>query len=350
MESRHGRSRSSRPLARSALRVRAFGLTVGFGLAAALVTVSGLVPAPVLASAPSERPAPQPRVEPLLKVVTRATAPVPLFAGPATLELSGRDGAYTWDEVRFGADEVTLTATVSAGERPCGLFLALDDPSTDDPAATGSMLASEVITTGPQQVTTHESSVVVDYATATLRLIATCDAWALHVEPLADLDLAYRVEERSYPVRGRTIQELAAQANQAQDGWTAYANWRTDWQFWWLDSGTSCDLTEGEVELQARITYPEWRAPAGVGRGVVARWERFMDNLTIHELGHITIALQGADAIDEMFDGGLTAATCAEVERSADRAATRLHDRFERVNRRYDASTDHGVAQGTSLP
>jgi predicted secreted Zn-dependent protease len=326
------------------------GPAVTLGLAVALITVSGLAPVRALAGAPRERPAPQPRVEPLLEVVTRATAPLPLFAGPATLELSGRDGAYTWDEVRFGADEVRLSATVRAGERPCGLFLALDDAARVEPAATGSLVASEVITSGPQQVTTHESSVVVDYATAALRLIATCEAWTLRVEPMADPDLVYQVEERSYPVSGRTIRELAAQANQAQDGWAAYANWRTDWQFWWLDSGTWCDITEGEVELQARITYPEWSPPAGVDRRAVARWERFMDNLTIHELGHITLALQGADAIDEMFDAGLTAATCAEVERSADRAATRLHDRFERLNRRYDASTDHGVAQGTGLP
>jgi predicted secreted Zn-dependent protease len=328
----------------------ALGRIVGLGLAVAVIAVSGLAPAPGLASAPRERRGPQPGVEPVLEVVTRATAPVPLFAGPATLELSGRDGAYTWDEVRFGADEVRLSATVRAGERPCGLFLALDDTAIADSTVAGSLLASEVVTTGPQQVTTHESSVVVDYATATLRLIATCDRWNLHVEPLADPDLAYQVEERSYPIHGRTMRELAAQANQAQDGWAAWANWWTDWQFWWLESGTSCDVSEGEVELQASITYPEWSPRAGVDRRVVARWEHFMDNLTIHELGHITIALQGADAIDEMFDRALTAPTCAEVERSADRAATRLHDRFARVNRRYDASTDHGVAQGTGLP
>ena len=41
------------------------------------------------------------------------------------------------------------------------------------------------------------------------------------------------------------MRELAAQANQAQDGWAAYANWWTDWQFWWLESGTSCDVIGG---------------------------------------------------------------------------------------------------------
>ena len=223
-----------------------------------------------------------------------------------------------------------------------------DDPA--DPADADSLLASEVVTTGPHEVASRETTVVVDYATASMRLIATCNAWTLRVEPQPDPNLTYHVVERSYPVRGSTIRELAAQANQAQDGWAAYTDWRTTWRFGWLDSGVSCDVTEGEAALRVRITYPEWRPPAGATPGVVRRWDRFMDDLTIHELGHVTIALQGADAIDELFDGGMTAATCAEVERAADAAATRLHDRFERVNRRYDETTDHGVAQGTGLP
>ena len=325
-------------------------LAVGLGLAIGLVLVLGIAPAPGLASAPRARAAPGP----VLEVIPRATASVPLFAGPATLELSGRAGAYTWDDVRFGADQVTLHTAVSGDSRPCGLFLALEaaadaDPRAD-PADADGLLASGVVTTGPHEVASRESTVVVDYANASLRLIASCDEWSLRVEPLADPNLEYHVVERSYPVRGNTIRELAAQANQAQDGWAAYADWRTTWHFGWLDSGASCDVTGGEVALRVRITYPEWRPPTGANPGVVRRWGRFMDDLTIHELGHVTIALQGADAIDELLDGGITAATCAEVGRAADAAATRLHDRFERVNRRYDESTDHGVAQGTGLP
>jgi predicted secreted Zn-dependent protease len=87
-----------------------------------------------------------------------------------------------------------------------------------------------------------------------------------------------------------------------------------------------------------------------VAPAVVARWARFIEDLTTHELGHITIALQGADAIDELLDAGLSAPTCEQVEREANRAASRLHERFERLNARYDEITDHGLAQGTGLP
>ena len=82
---------------------------------------------------------------------------------------------------------------------------------------------------------------------------------------------------------------------------------------------------------------------------MVARWGRFIENLTTHELGHITIALQGADAIDELLDAGLSAPTCEQVERRANRAASRLHEHYNRLNDQYDEETGHGLMQGTGL-
>jgi predicted secreted Zn-dependent protease len=261
------------------------------------------------------------------------------------LALSGGRGLYAWDEVRFGADQMLVSTTTTAGQEPCAAYLVLEDRADE-----GATLASANLTAAPNQEAEHDSEIVVDYATAALRVTSTCADWSVMFEPLEDPNLAYRVVDRFYPVVGRTIRDLAGQANQAADGWTAYAGWDTDWQFWWQASGSSCDVTRGEVELQARITYPAWDPAEGVAPAVVARWARFIADLTTHELGHITIALQGADAIDELLDAGSSAPTCEQVEREANRAASRLHDRFERLNARYDEVTDHGLAQGTGLP
>jgi predicted secreted Zn-dependent protease len=278
-------------------------------------------------------------------MVQQAIADVPLFAGPATLALSGRRGLYAWDEVRFGADQVLVTTTTTAGQEPCAAYMVLEDRSDE-----GGTLASAILAAALGEGAEHDARVIVDYATAALRVTSTCAHWSVTFEPLEDADLSYRVVDRFYPVVGRTIRELAGQANQATDGWTAYAGWDTDWRFLWQESGASCDVTHGEVELDARITYPAWRPPEGVPPAVVARWARFIEDLTVHELGHITIALQGADAIDELLDAGLSAPTCEQVEREANREAARLHERFERLNARYDEATDHGLAQGTGLP
>jgi predicted secreted Zn-dependent protease len=284
---------------------------------------------------------PSPR-EPL---VQRPTADVPLFVGPATLSLSGQRGRYAWDEVHFGADRVMVATTASAGQEPCATYLELDDRS-----GAGGVLSSGMLMAGAGEEANRKAAVEVDYATAGLRVGSTCPDWSVTFEPLEDPGLPYRVTERYYPVQGQTIEELASQAGRAKDGWTAYAGWHTDWRFWWQEAAHSCDLTHGDVDLQARITYPRWRQPDDAAPATVARWERFMRNLRTHEMGHITIALQGADAIDELLDGGLSGPDCEQLERLADRAAERLHDRYERLNDRYDEATDHGLAQGTGLP
>ena len=155
----------------------------------------------------------------------QATPDVPLFAGPATLALSGARGVYAWDEVRFGADQVLVTTTTTAGQEPCATYLVLEAHSDEE-----GTLASANLAAAPGEEAEHDAAVVVDYATAALRVTSTCAHWSVTFEPLEDPDLSYRVVDRSYPVVGRTIRELAGQANQAKDGWTAYAGWDTDWR------------------------------------------------------------------------------------------------------------------------
>ena len=206
----------------------------------------------------------------------QATADLPLFAGPATLALSGGRGLYAWDEVHFGADQVLVTTTTTARQEPCAAYLVLEDRSD-----VGGTRASANLAAVPGEEARHTSTILVDYATAALRVTSTCADWSVTFEPLEDPNLAYRVADHFYPVVGRTIRDLAGQANQATDGWTAYAGWDTDWQFWWQESGASCDVTHGEVELRARITYPAWRPPEGATPAVVARWDRFIEDLRL---------------------------------------------------------------------
>jgi predicted secreted Zn-dependent protease len=130
----------------------------------------------------------------------------------------------------------------------------------------------------------------------------------------------------------------------------AYTRWDTDWTFGLRERSGGCDVVAGDVSLSVRVVFPVWRRPEDPAAGVARRWQRFLDNLETHELGHITIALQGADAIDELLDAGLSAATCEQATRRANRAALELHDRWESVNARYDERTEHGIEQGTGLP
>jgi len=287
-------------------------------------------------------PPPSPEAPP-----RRATARSPLFVGPATLALSGEKGIYAWDEVHFGAREVRLRAAVTAGREPCSVRLAARDAAAavapDDRSAAADFVAA------PGETVEHKVATEVDYATSALRVDSTCESWSLRWVPVDDPDLPWTLEERFYPVRGATIAALVPQTFHVDDTWAAYTRWHTSWQFEWQESETACDITSGRTQVRADVIYPRWREPADAPRSTVLRWRRFMDGLTIHELGHITIALQGAAAIDEVLDSGISAQTCQRAERLANRAARRVHDRFLRLNDRYDRVTGHGSTQGTDL-
>ncbi len=289
---------------------------------------------------------PLPDDEPLSR---RPTADVPLFVGPATLSLSGGRGVYRWDEIHFGAHEVRVKGSVTAGREPCSTRLVVHEEGAAAGPGDSGRVVDLALAAAPGSPETTATRTEVDYATGSLRVDSTCAGWSLRLVPLQDPNLPFALSERFYPVRGSTIEQLVPQTYHVQEEWAAYARWNTSWQFRWKETATSCDVMSGSAELTATITYPKWRQPADADPVVVARWERFIENLTTHELGHITIALQGADAIDEVLDAGFSAPTCEQVERRANRAASRLHERYNRLNDQYDEETGHGLMQGTGL-
>lgn len=266
---------------------------------------------------------------------------VPAFVGPATLNVSGGRGAYAWDEVHFGADQVRVAASVAAGQVPCSARLRLDDK--DGRVSTANFAAA------PRKERKRSDRLTVDYATATMRVDSTCDSWSLRFEPIRDPDLKYSIKSRSYRVRGSTVQALADDIDRVRGKWAARAKWRTFWRFSWEGGGPTCRVTRGDVEVKASIIMPKWKRPRDADPSVVARWDRFARNLHLHEQGHITFALQGAHAVNDRLDAGVTA-SCKEVQGKTNRIAGIVIKRWNKLDDRYDKETDHGITQGTAFP
>lgn len=273
----------------------------------------------------------------------RDTRDVPLFAGPATLRLSGEDGVYAWGEVRFGAREVRARVSLAPADTGCVARLRL---SRKDEVVADEWFAAPA---GVEALDTRDLEV--DYATGSLALRSDCPSWSLRLVPLDDPEVELVLRERTYRVRGRTLPALRAQTHRLKGEWAGYTDWTTAWTFDWRGAadGRTCSVTRGSVEVEARLTLPRWKPPANVDPALVRGWERFLERLRMHELGHVTIALQGAAAIDDRLDAGLEARDCTRVRKRANAAATRIFERYEAASDRYDEATRHGLAQGTRL-
>jgi predicted secreted Zn-dependent protease len=271
----------------------------------------------------------------------RFDSDVPQFAGPATLRLHGTAGSYRWAKVFFGAQEVVLRMTLVPvkGSASCATRVRL---------GTGTHpLHRQAFTTESSPTGSHRTVVDVDYETVPLVVRSDCRRWSLVLVPRDDPTLPLKVTERHYTVRGGTTRELAAALEHIDGRWAAQARTRARWTFRWVDRGSRCDVIDGQVSVRARLELPWWQRPTGVTDSVVSEWERVRESLCVHELGHVTIALQGAHAVDERLDAGFTARTCDAVERAADRKATEIWERHQRRHHRYDRLTQHGRTQGT---
>jgi predicted secreted Zn-dependent protease len=196
-----------------------------------------------------------------------------------------------------------------------------------------------------------DALVPVGYARAGLRIDSDCREWSVRLMPLRDPDLAISLEQRSYPVRGESLEELTAQVDQVKGRWAAYSEWLTRWTITTrrAEDGSACAVTAGEAAVEVSLTLPDWRKPGGVDAAVEARWQAFVQSLLVHELGHVTIAIQGAAAIEHLLDAGLSASSCEQAGEEADAAARRIFERYARATRRYDEETEHGLTQGTGL-
>lgn len=274
-------------------------------------------------------------------IPARATLDVPVFVGPASLELEGTRGAWTWRDVRFGTDEIRARATLVPGGSSCSVRLRV--MTGGEPVAQASFHA------GPGTRVDSGQLLRVAHVRGGLRVDSDCREWLVQLEPLPDRHLAAGIEERSYPVHGGRLGELSAQLEQVKGRWAAYSRWHTSWTFTMerAEDGSACTVTAGDATVEVSLTLPDWRKPARVGPAVEARWQAFVERLRVHELGHVTIALQGADAIEDRLDAGFSAASCKRVGQQADAAARRIFERYARATRRYDRQTEHGLSQGT---
>jgi len=341
--------------------LRGISVLIGLALVGSVVpVVAGEVasPSPVASVAPSPLPSVAPEVSaapeasssPMEPVATpslpedlprKKAADVPLFVGPATLRVSGKRGAYRWDKVHFGTGEVEARVALTPKNAACVARVRL----TED----GGSVLDEWFSVDSGVKEAHEAVLSADYVTGKLKVDSDCASWSVRFEPIDDPDLEVTIKEKSYPVRGDTVAELEAGTKHIKGKWAAYTKWVTNWVYWTgeADDGDSCDVVSGETSVEVVMTMPKWKTPKGVAPAVVAEWERIYENLRVHELGHVTIALQGADAIDDRLDRGFSAVTCKKVGRVADDKAKRIFKRHAKASQRYDKETGHGRTQGT---
>lgn len=156
-----------------------------------------------------------------------------------------------------------------------------------------------------------------------------------------------------YDVHGHTFEELRAdmfRLGPKVDGRTFVGETRSPMQWAWRTessrSGT-CSIRDVVVTVNAQITLPRWTPPADTEPGLVTEWKRFLTALEVHEAGHKDISAKAGREIRERLRG--LSEPCPLIGNRANEIARAIVERAYKEQAAYDATTRHGLTQGTSF-
>jgi len=156
-----------------------------------------------------------------------------------------------------------------------------------------------------------------------------------------------------YDVHGRTFEEVRADMRRRGpkvDGTSFVGETRSPMRWRWRTQsmgGASCSISEVSVSVNAQITLPRWTPPADTEPGLAGEWKRFLAALEVHEAGHKDISAKAGREIVEKLRN--VSGLCSQIGIRANDVARLIVARASEEQIAYDASTRHGLTQGTAF-
>ncbi|WP_042151634.1 MULTISPECIES: DUF922 domain-containing Zn-dependent protease [unclassified Pseudoalteromonas] len=114
------------------------------------------------------------------------------------------------------------------------------------------------------------------------------------------------------------------------------------WRFWWRSLKNSCQFTKVNTHLTLTYTMPKLDSS---NTAVINVWNKWYPNLSIHEKGHGTLAIETAKEIDNVLLSIGARTSCEQLEADANKLANKLMSELKSENKHYDVKTNHGESQ-----
>lgn len=167
--------------------------------------------------------------------------------------------------------------------------------------------------------------------------------------PVASQIAMENVQIVYYDVQGSTAEGLRASMNESRPRdphddnhpVDSYTDWYVSWN--WPGYGTAtCDLSAAVLTYHINIIMPRWDPPDNASPELIAKWKIYLQNLLIHEKGHVDNVVNNYLNIQTAIQSG----TCLTAEMEAQKALETLR----KFDADYDSATKHGEAQGAVFP
>lgn len=121
----------------------------------------------------------------------------------------------------------------------------------------------------------------------------------------------------------------------------SYTDWYISWNWKGYGTGT-CDLSTAVVTYTIKVTVPRWNVPSDASPELIAKWEKYLQTLALHEQGHVDNIVNNYLDVKTAING----ATCSTAEAAAQNVLVELR----KFDKKYDLETSHGESQGAIFP
>ena len=173
-------------------------------------------------------------------------------------------------------------------------------------------------------------------------------------------DVPVEISEKllRYEIKGDTTSELVSQMAQLGpydkgEGrrFQGFTEWFVRWNYQLAHQpGGKCSLGELNVDLDVKMTLPEWEPKRHADRLLVQEWPHFLAKLTEHEMGHRNNAVRAAFAVRDAITAVAPMADCGQFTSAMNAAGNAALAQLRDADAEYDRQTEHGARQGVRLP
>jgi predicted secreted Zn-dependent protease len=127
-------------------------------------------------------------------------------------------------------------------------------------------------------------------------------------------------------------------------------NWKVKWDYSHSRDSETCTAESFVVTVDIVYRLPKFVRKGEVSQTLVEKWDRYMENLLMHEKGHRDRAVASAKELTRLVAELPPARTCAELDRLVNTLCRTRLDKLIEVQKIYDADTCHGVLQAAEIP
>jgi predicted secreted Zn-dependent protease len=129
-----------------------------------------------------------------------------------------------------------------------------------------------------------------------------------------------------------------------------YTHWAIDWSFDLDPEDSVCKVGTVVVNLDILMTLPRWQPNADPDPALIARWNRYLAALRVHENGHRERAESAARDVRRTLTMERPARDCDTLRSRLNSRANALLDALRDRQAAYDQETVFGQKQGVIRP